>query len=87
MDPYIGVRADPRIVQADGKDIANPIATILSAAMMLEYAFNLMDEGKLIRDAVAASMADGVVTEDIAEGKAYKTSEVGDWIAEWITNN
>lgn len=70
--------------QAAGKDIANPIATILSAAMMFEYAFNLMGEGKLIRDAVAASMAAGVVTVDIAEGKSYKTSEVGDWIADWI---
>ena len=70
--------------QATGKDIANPIATILSAAMMFEYAFNLMDEGKIIRDAVAASMTEGVVTEDIAEGQAYKTSQVGDWIAAWI---
>jgi 3-isopropylmalate dehydrogenase len=70
--------------QAAGKDIANPIATILSAAMMFEYAFNLMDEGKLIRDAVNASLAEKVVTEDIAEGKAFKTSEVGDWIANYI---
>ena len=70
--------------QAAGKDIANPIATILSAAMMFEYAFNLMDEGKIIRDAVAASMTEGYVTEDIAEGTAYKTSQVGDWIAAWI---
>ncbi len=70
--------------QAAGKDIANPIATILSAAMMFEYAFDLKEEGKLIRDAVAASMTAGVVTVDIAEGKAYKTSEVGDWIANFI---
>lgn len=70
--------------QAAGKDIANPIATILSAAMMFEYAFDLQAEGKLIRDAVAASMTAGYVTEDIAEGTAYKTSQVGDWIAEWI---
>ena len=70
--------------QAAGKDIANPVATILSAAMMFEYAFDLMDEGKLIRDAVDASMTEGIVTEDIAEGKAFKTSEVGDWIAAWI---
>ncbi|KOH44669.1 3-isopropylmalate dehydrogenase [Sunxiuqinia dokdonensis] len=70
--------------QATGKNIANPIATILSAAMLFEYAFSLMDEGKLIRDAVAASMKEQVVTEDIAEGKAYKTSEVGDWIADYI---
>ena len=73
--------------QAAGKDIANPIATILSAAMMFEYAFSLMTEGKIIRDAVAASMLEGVVTVDIAEGKSYKTSEVGDWIAQWIEKN
>lgn len=70
--------------QAAGKDIANPVATILSAAMMLEYAFNLPGEGKTIRDAVAASMAEGFVTEDIAQGPAYKTSQVGDWIAHRI---
>jgi len=73
--------------QAAGKDIANPVATILSAAMMFEYAFSLMEEGKAIRDAVAASLKAGYVTEDIAEGKSYKTSEVGDWIADYVTNN
>ncbi len=73
--------------QAAGKDIANPIATILSAAMMFEYAFDLKAEGKIIRDAVAASMAAGFVTEDIAEGEAQKTSAVGDWIADWIAKN
>ncbi|WP_106829610.1 3-isopropylmalate dehydrogenase [Parabacteroides pacaensis] len=71
--------------QAAGKNIANPLATILSAALMFEYAFGLMEEGKLIRDAVAASMDAGVVTEDIAQGgKAYSTSEVGKWITEYI---
>ncbi|MFV0554550.1 MAG: 3-isopropylmalate dehydrogenase [Mangrovibacterium sp.] len=73
--------------QAAGKNIANPIATILSAAMMFEYAFDLKAEGAIIRQAVAASMDAGVVTEDIAEGKAYGTSEVGDWIADWIAKN
>ncbi|MDR0833255.1 MAG: 3-isopropylmalate dehydrogenase [Candidatus Symbiothrix sp.] len=73
--------------QAAGKDIANPLATILSAALMFEYAFDLPKEGKAIRDAVAAGMAAGIVTEDIAEGKkAYKTSEVGQWIVKSITN-
>ncbi|MDD3061766.1 MAG: 3-isopropylmalate dehydrogenase [Massilibacteroides sp.] len=72
--------------QAAGKNIANPVATILSAALMFEYAFNLMEEGALIRKAVAASMEAKVVTEDIAgEGKAYKTSEVGDWVATYIS--
>ncbi len=67
--------------QAAGKNIANPVATILSAAMMLEIAFSLTEEAKAIRDAVNKSLAAGVVTVDIAEGTSYKTSEVGDWIA------
>lgn len=73
--------------QAAGKDIANPIATILSAAMMFEYAFDLKKESKIIRDAVTASMSANIVTEDIADGQAYKTSEVGDWIANYISSN
>ena len=72
--------------QAAGKNIANPIAMILSAALMFEYGFNLLEEAELIRKAVAASMEAGIVTEDIAEGgKAYKTSEVGEWITQWIS--
>lgn len=67
--------------QAAGKDIANPVATVLSAAMLLELSLNLMDEAQAIRSAVTKSMDEGVVTEDISEGKAYKTSEVGDWLA------
>ncbi|MDD2381429.1 MAG: 3-isopropylmalate dehydrogenase [Mariniphaga sp.] len=73
--------------QAAGKDIANPIATILSAAMMFEYAFNLPEEGRMIREAVAASLAEGFVTEDIATGQAWKTSQVGDWIAHYIAKH
>lgn len=73
--------------QAAGKDIANPVATILSAAMMFEYAFELMEEGKAIREAVAASLKEGYVTEDIAESTSYKTSQVGDWIADYIAEN
>jgi 3-isopropylmalate dehydrogenase len=67
--------------QAAGKNIANPIATILSAAMLLELALDLTDEAKAIRDAVDKSMDAKVVTEDIAEGQAHSTSDVGDWIA------
>ena len=71
--------------QAAGKNIANPLATILSAAMMFEYAFDLQNEGTIIRKAVAASMDAGIVTEDIASGnKAYSTSEVGDWIVDYV---
>ena len=68
--------------QAAGKDIANPLATVLSAAMLLEIALDLTEEAQAIRDVVDKSMSEGIVTEDIAaDGKAYKTSEVGDWLA------
>jgi len=71
--------------QAAGKNIANPLATILSAAMMFDYAFGLMAEGAAIRRAVAQSIDKGIVTEDLAEGgKAYSTSEVGDYVASII---
>ena len=67
--------------QAAGKDIANPLATVLSAAMLLEIALDLTEEARAVRDVVDQSMSEGIVTEDIAEGKACKTSEVGDWLA------
>lgn len=70
--------------QAACKDIANPLATILSAAMMFEYAFGLTEEGKAIRKAVADSIEAGVVTEDL--GGKCGTSEVGDWVAARIAN-
>ncbi|MFK7814010.1 MAG: 3-isopropylmalate dehydrogenase [Maribacter sp.] len=70
--------------QAAGKDIANPLATVLSAAMLFEDQ-NLKEEAQAIRDVVNKSLAEGIVTEDLAEGgKAYKTSEVGNWLAENI---
>ncbi len=69
--------------QAAKKNIANPLATILSAAMMLD-SLNLNSEAKLVRQAVQASLDNQVVTEDIANGKVYKTSEVGDWLTEYI---
>lgn len=70
--------------QAAGKNIANPLATILSAAMLLEH-LGLLEEGKAVRKAVADSIDACVVTEDLANGgKAYSTSEVGDWVAAHI---
>ena len=70
--------------QAAGKDIANPLATVLSAAMMFED-FGLTQEAQVIRDVVNKSLAKGIVTEDLADGgKSYKTSEVGDWLAQHI---
>lgn len=70
--------------QAAGKNIANPLATVLSAAMMFEYAFDLMEEGKLIREAVNASLEADYGTEDITAGNPRTTSEVGDWLAGYI---
>jgi len=67
--------------QAAGKNIANPLATILSAAMMFEDAFSLKEEAKLIRKVVNLSLEQSIVTEDLANGeKSYSTSEVGDWL-------
>ena len=54
--------------QAAGKNIANPLATVLSAAMLLEIALDLTSEAEAIRAVVNRSMQEGVVTEDIAEG-------------------
>ena len=71
--------------QAAGKNIANPLAAILSAAMMFEYAFGLMEEGAAIRKAVALSIENNIVTVDLAgSGRAYSTTEVGDWVAAHI---
>ena len=72
--------------QAAGLNIANPIATILSAALMLEYAFGLEQEGRAIRLAVDASLDAGYVTCDIADSadECHSTSDVGDWIANYI---
>ncbi|WP_088324911.1 3-isopropylmalate dehydrogenase [Polaribacter tangerinus] len=70
--------------QATGLNIANPMATILSAAMMFEN-FGLLDEGKAIRNAVNNALEKGIVTEDLSNGdKAFGTKEVGDWLANSI---
>lgn len=70
--------------QAAGKDIANPVATILSAAMMLEDAFGLAEEAAAVRDACASAIASGVCTEDIVPGSPYGTRAVGKHIVDLI---
>ena len=74
--------------QAAGQNLANPLAQILSAAMLLEH-FGLMDEGAAIRKAVDASLENNVRTPEIqVEGGAhYGTREVGGWIVDYIRNN
>jgi 3-isopropylmalate dehydrogenase len=72
--------------QAAGKNIANPLATVLSAAMMFEYAFDLKEEAALIKEAVDASLEAGAVTEDLTDDKssALSTTDVGSWIVNYI---
>ena len=74
--------------QAAGKDIANPVAQILSAAMMMEH-FGLAAEGALIRRAVDAALDAHVRTPDIQVegGQHYGTREVGAWIAGYIATH
>lgn len=71
--------------QAAGKNIANPLAQILSAAMLLEH-FGLKDEGSTIRAAVNASLNANVRTPElqVAGGAHYGTKEVGEWICKKI---
>jgi len=69
-----------------GMDIANPIATILSGAMMLKYSFGLSEEAKVIEDAVTKVLDDGYRTSDImSDGmKKVGTKEMGKLIIERI---
>lgn len=71
--------------QAKGKNIANPLAQILSVAMLFEH-FDLVQEGALIRRAVDASLDADVRTPEIqvADNPRYGTKEVGEWIVKWI---
>jgi len=71
--------------QAAGQNVANPLAQILSAAMLLEH-FGLTSEGALVREAVNASLDAFVRTPDIQVegGRQYGTREVGQWIADYI---
>ena len=71
--------------QAKGQNIANPLAQILSVAMLFEY-FNLEDEARLIREAVAASLDANVRTPEIQvqEDPHFGTKEVGAWIVDYI---
>lgn len=74
--------------QAAGKNLANPVAQILSAAMLLEH-FGLHEEGAKIREAVNASLDANVRTPEIqvAGGKEYGTTDVGAWIVDYIKHN
>ena len=73
--------------QAKGKDIANPLASILSAAMLLEH-LGLDEEAGAIERAVEKSLVLNITTEDIKGKNKYpaSTSKVGDFIVDYILN-
>ncbi len=73
--------------QGKGLNIANPLAQVLSVAMMFEY-FDLTREGALVREAVNASLAAGVRTPEIQVegGEKYGTREVGAWLVGYIND-
>jgi 3-isopropylmalate dehydrogenase len=71
--------------QAAGKDIANPLGSILSAAMMLDH-FELRQEAALIREAVEWTLSNGFVTKDLDSLNFYFTSTIGELISDYISN-
>ncbi len=69
--------------QAAGKDIANPLGSILSAAMLLDH-FELKEEADIIREAVNWTLQNGFVTKDIDPVNFYFTSVVGELISDYV---
>ena len=69
--------------QAAGKDIANPIGSILSAALLLDH-FNLKEEAALLREAVDWTLTNGFVSKDIESVNFYFTSTIGEMISDYI---
>lgn len=73
--------------QAAGRNIANPLGTILSAAMLLETGLNLTRESDALKKAVHKSLEAGMVTEDLDRSNPCSTSMLGDWLSEYILHN
>jgi 3-isopropylmalate dehydrogenase len=71
--------------QATGKGIANPIASILSAAMLLDH-FGLAEEAETIREAVERAIDLEICTPDLNANGGYSTQNVGTFIEEFIEN-
>ncbi len=71
--------------EVKGKNCANPIASILSAAMLLEH-FGLSIESKAVIEAVEKAIINQIVTIDLKVDSKFGTNEVGDYIANYILN-
>ena len=69
--------------QAAGRDIANPLGSILSAAMMLDH-FGLTEEAAIVRDAVSWTLTNGFVTKDIDPVNFYQTTTIGELISDFV---
>jgi len=69
--------------QAAGKDIANPLGSVLSAAMMLDH-FGLLKEAELVREAVEWTLTNGFVTKDIDPVNFYFTTTIGELISDYL---
>lgn len=69
--------------QAAGKNIANPIGSILSVGMLLDH-FGLNEEAHIVREAVAWTLQNGFVTIDIDPENSYSTTSVGDLISDYV---
>lgn len=72
--------------QAAGKDIANPMAAILSAAMMLEY-FGLQEEAAVIQQTTKQVLEKGIGTPELDLKQVYTCSQIGDLIAHLISDS
>ena len=71
--------------QAAGKDIANPLGSILSTAMMLDY-FGMQKEAELVREAVEWTLLNGFVTKDIDPVNFYFTTTIGELICDYVAD-
>ena len=69
--------------QAKGKDIANPMGSILSAAMLLDH-LSMQKEASIVREAVDWCLSNKFVSKDIDALNSYSTSAIGDLICEYI---
>lgn len=71
--------------QAAGKDIANPLGSILSAALMLDH-FKMHEEAALVRKGVEWTLTHGFVSRDIDPVNSYSTSSIGDLVRDFVEN-
>jgi 3-isopropylmalate dehydrogenase len=71
--------------QATGKNIANPMGSILATGLMLEY-FKMYEEAALVKEAVEWNIANGFVTKDIDPINNYSTSTIGELVTDYVEN-